>query len=180
MIHPMKKAIYCFILFLCFQYLSAQPAINIAQIDTTRLIPQKENIITAATIIKVENMGEVINTPLNELRPTISADGNLLFFIRENDPYNTKYNSVRNSQDIWFAMRDSFGNWSDAVHLGYPLNTAFYNSVFWISPDNNRILIRGAFINGDYVGNGVSMCQLQENGYWSKPEALRIKKLCKV
>jgi len=179
MIHPMKKAIYCFILFLCFQYLSAQPAINIAQNDTTRLIPQKENIITAATIIKVENMGEVINTPLNELRPTISADGNLLFFIRENDPYNTKYNSVRNSQDIWFAMRDSFGNWSDAVHLGYPLNTAFYNSVFWISPDNNRILIRGAFINGDYVGNGVSMCQLQENGYWSKPEALRIKNYVK-
>ena len=175
----MKKAIYCFILFLCFQYLSAQPAINIAQNDTTRLIPQKENIITAATIIKVENMGEVINTPLNELRPTISADGNLLFFIRENDPYNTKYNSVRNSQDIWFAMRDSFGNWSDAVHLGYPLNTAFYNSVFWISPDNNRILIRGAFINGDYVGNGVSMCQLQENGYWSKPEALRIKNYVK-
>ena len=32
----------------------------------------------------------------------------------------------------------------------------YYNSVFWISPDNNRILIRGAFVNGDYAGNGVS------------------------
>ena len=175
----MKKAIYCFILFLCFQCLSAQPVINIVQNDTTRLVQQKENKITSATVIKVENMGEFINTPLNELRPTISADGNLLFFIRENDPYNTKYNSVRNSQDIWFAMRDSFGNWSEAVHLGYPLNTAFYNSVFWISPDNNRILIRGAFINGDYTGNGVSMCQLQEDGYWSKPEALRIRNYAK-
>lgn len=40
---------------------------------------QKENIITAETIIKIENLGTKINTALPELRPTISADGNLLF-----------------------------------------------------------------------------------------------------
>ena len=120
-------------------------------------------------------MGAVVNTDLNELRPTISADGNLLFFIRENHPHNTNYNAVRNSQDIWFSMRDETGTWSEAVHLGYPLNTALYNSVFWISPDNNRILIRGAFVNGDYAGTGVSLCYLQEDVYWSKPEGLMIK-----
>ena len=171
----MKKALQLSILYLCFQYAEAQPGIDTTHNDTARLVQQKENIITAATIIKVENMGGVVNTPLNELRPTISADGNLLFFIRENHPHNTNYNSVRNSQDIWFTMRDTSGQWSKAVHLGYPLNTALYNSVFWISPANNRILIRGAFINGDYAGNGVSMCWLQEDGYWSKPEALMIK-----
>ena len=175
----MKKAIYCFILFLYFQHSSAQLSIDTTHSDTTRLIQQKENIITSATIVKVENMGALINTPLSELRPTISADGNLLFFIRENDPYNTNFNSVRNSQDIWFTMRDSTGTWGEAVHLGFPLNTTYYNSVFWISPDNNRILIRGAFINGDYAGNGVSMCWLQEDGYWSKPEALRIRNYTK-
>ena len=171
----MKKALHFFILYLCFQYSSAQPGIDTTINDTARLIQQKENVITAATVIKIENMGGLVNTPLNELRPTISADGNLLFFIRENHPRNTNYNTVRNSQDIWFTMRDTTGTWSKAVHLGYPLNTALYNSVFWISPDNNRILIRGAFINGDYAGNGVSMCWLQEDGYWSKPEALMIK-----
>ncbi len=171
----MKKFIFCFIVCLYIQCLSAQSSINTSHTDTARLIQQKENIITAATIIKVENMGELVNTPLNELRPTISADGNLLFFIRENHPNNTNYNTVRNSQDIWFTMRDESGTWSKAVHLGYPLNTAIYNSVFWISPDNNRILIRGAFVNGDYAGTGVSMCWLQEDGYWSKPEALMIK-----
>ena len=144
-------------------------------IDTLRLVPQTENIITASTIIQVENLGHTVNTALAELRPTISADGNLLFFIRENHPWNTKYNSIRNSQDIWFSARDSFGNWSKAVHLGYPLNTTHYNAVYWISPDNNTILIRGAFINGDYVGNGVSICYLKNDGYWSKPEVLPIR-----
>ena len=171
----MKKTLHLFIFYIGFQYAEAQPAIDTTHNDTARLIQQKVNIITSGTIIKVENMGDPVNTPLNELRPTISADGNLLFFIRENHPHNTNYNSVRNSQDIWFTMRDTTGQWSKAVHLGYPLNTALYNSVFWISPGNNRILIRGAFINGDYAGNGVSICWLQEDGYWSKPEALMIK-----
>jgi len=171
----MKRHLLFLTFCLCLHYLKAQPARDTTINDTARLVPQKENTITATTVIKVENMGGVVNTPLNELRPTISADGNLLFFIRENHPYNTNYNSVRNSQDIWFTMRDSTGQWSKAVHLGNPLNTALYNSVFWISPDNNRILIRGAFVNGDYAGTGVSMCWLQEDGYWSKPEALMIK-----
>lgn len=175
----MKKAFYCFVFCCCLQDLPAQPAIDTTHNDTARLVPQKENIITSSTVIKVENMGALVNTQLSELRPTISADGNLLFFIRQNHPHNTNFNTVPNSQDIWFTMRDSSGTWSKAVHLGYPLNTTYYNSVFWISPDNNRILIRGAFVNGDYAGNGVSMCWLQEDGYWSKPEALMIRNYVK-
>ena len=166
----MRKIISLFILLTCFQFSFGQPSI-----DTARLIPQKENIITASTIIKVENLGANINTALPELRPTVSADGNLLFFIVENDPMNTKFNSVPNSQDIWYSERDSFGRWSPARHMGWPLNTYFYNAVFWISPDNNRILIRNAFIEGDYVGNGVSMSYKKKNGSWSPPNALRIK-----
>src|SRR5215216_4663400 len=140
-----------------------------------KLVMQKENVIKESTIIKIENLGHNINSELAELRPTISADGNLLFFICENHPYNTKYNSIRNSQDIWYAERDSFGRWGEAVHMDYPLNTYHYNAVFWISPDNNRILIRNAFIDGDYAGNGVSMSYRKKNGNWSKPQALQIK-----
>jgi OOP family OmpA-OmpF porin len=156
----------------------ALPCVAIAQlsVDTLgELVPQKENIITASTIIKVENLGEIVNSPFAELRPTVSADGDLLFFIRENHPANTHYNTVRNSQDIWWSERDTAGRWSKPRHLGKPLNTYAYNAVFWISPDNNRILIRNAYINGDYVGNGVSMSQLDERGAWSKPEMLRIR-----
>jgi outer membrane protein OmpA-like peptidoglycan-associated protein len=165
------KKILFFTLLLCnSSWVIAQPS-N----DTLGLKPQKENVINAETIIKIENLGPNINTRLAELRPTVSADGDILFFICENHPENTKYNSVRNSQDIWYAVRDSSGVWSEAYHMEYPLNTYHYNAVFWISPDNNRILIRNAYINGDYVGNGVSMSYLDKYGRWSKPEMLRIK-----
>jgi OOP family OmpA-OmpF porin len=167
----LKKLFSFFILFAVIQYTIAQPLTDTSGV----LIPQKNNIITPETILKIENLGPRINTSLPELRPTISADGNLLFFICQNHPYNTKYNAVPNSQDIWFSARDSSGKWSKAVHLGYPLNTVEYNAVFWISPDNNRILIRNAFIDGDYFGNGVSMCYLTKYGNWSKPNMLKIK-----
>lgn len=149
----------------------AQPHID----SLPKLIPQKENIITTETVIKIENLGVNINSDLPELRPTISADGNLLFFICENHPRNTKYNSVPNSQDIWFSERDSSGTWSEARHLSYPLNTVQYNALYWISPDNNQVLIRGAFVDGAFVSNGVSMSHLTESGRWSEPQALNIR-----
>lgn len=149
-------------------FVSAQPAPD-------SLVEQTEHLIKPGTVVKIENLGPMINTEFAELRPTVSADGNLLFFICEDHPYNTKYKSVRNSQDIWYAERDSFGKWGEAMHLPYPLNTYHYNAVYWISPDNNRILIRNAFIDGDYVGNGVSLCNRLRNGNWSKPQMLKIK-----
>jgi outer membrane protein OmpA-like peptidoglycan-associated protein len=171
----MKKLFFLLILSASIHFAAAQPSTDTA----AALKQQKENIITSATIIKVENLGININSELPELRPTISADGNLLFFICQNHPYNTKYNSIRNSQDIWYSERDSSGKWREAVHMEYPLNTYHYNAVYWISPDNNRILIRNAFINGDYAGNGVSLSYKNKNGGWSKPEMLKIKNFVK-
>lgn len=142
---------------------------------TAKLIAQKDNIITASTILQIENLGKNINSQLSELRPTISADGNLLFFICENHPANTKFRAVQNSQDIWYSERDSLGNWNEAIHMEYPLNTIHYNTLFWISPDKNRILIRGAFNEGAFLGKGVSTCVLQEDSTWSEPQMLFIK-----
>jgi OmpA-OmpF porin, OOP family len=154
------------------QFAIAQPAID----TTGELIAQKDNIITASTVIKIENMGTKINSTLAELRPTISADGNLLFFICQNHPANTKFTSVPNSQDIWFSQRDTAtGKWSNAIHLGYPLNTTHYNAVYWISPDNNRLLLRGAFQEGAFITKGVSMSYLDKEGEWTPPNALYIK-----
>jgi OmpA-OmpF porin, OOP family len=152
-------------------YASSQPSNDSLGV----LKQQKDNVITANTILKIENMGPNINSDLPELRPTVSADGNLLFFVCENHPANTKFGSVPNSQDIWFSERDSTGKWSEARHLSYPLNTVQYNAVYWISPDNNRILIRGAFDHGSFMGRGVSMSYLKNNGHWSEPHFLYIR-----
>jgi len=172
-----RRIVPLLIMVVCLQQATAQSSSLASVSDTGKLVAKKDLIIDANTILKIENLGTNINSDLPELRPTVSADGNLLFFICENHPANTKYNSVPNSQDIWYSQRDTAtGKWSEARHLKYPLNTAQYNAVYWISPDNNRILIRGAFGNGGaYFGKGVSLSKREANGRWGIPEMLRIK-----
>ena len=166
-----KKTTLAFIAHLYILTVTAQTAFD----SSVVLVPQAANIITASTIVTIENLGININSDLPELRPTVSADGNLLFFICQNHPANTKFRSVPNSQDIWYSKRDSAGNWSEARHMRSPLNSTHYNAVYWISPDNNRILIRGAFTEGAFLGKGVSMSHLQSDSTWSPPDMLYIK-----
>jgi hypothetical protein len=158
-----KKLCLSTSLMLAFTALLASPPGD----STVPLVPQKDKVITSSTIIKVENLGININSELPELRPTISPDGKRLFFICENHPYNSKFKSVPNSQDIWYSERDSSGNWQEAVHLEQPFNTIHYNAVYWISPDNNQIMIRGAFQQGAYVGKGISITHAMKDGSWS-------------
>lgn len=165
----MKKIFTFSTLILCAFSAAAQPAI-----DTT-LKEQKENVIKETTIIKVENLGEIINTEHPEMRPTISADGNLLFFIRQNDPANVQYQTVPNSQDIWYSMRDTTGKWSKAKHLSAKVNASQYNAVYWISPDLNTILLKGSFIDGQYLGMGVSMIHKRPDNSWTNAEMLKIR-----
>ena len=153
------------------QFVTAQPLAD----TSGKLIAQKENVIKATTVLQVENLGININSELPELRPTISADGKLLFFICENHPYNTKYRSVPNSQDIWYSEKDTSGKWSEAIHMDFPLNTSQYNAVYWISPDNNRILLRGAYQEGAFMSRGVSMSIRKDKDEWTMPNMLYIK-----
>jgi OmpA-OmpF porin, OOP family len=141
-----------------------------------KLIAQKENIIKESTIVKVENLGEKINSEYGELRPFISADGNVLFFIREGHPKNLKQKSVRNAQDIWYSIKNpANGVWGPALHFPEPINCTHYNAVFWISPDLTKMLLRGAFVEGDLFSNGVSMSYVGKDGNWTKPQMLLIK-----
>ena len=102
----MKRSVSALLCFILASVAVAQPLVDTAG----KMIEQKEHIINENTIIKIENLGFRVNSELPELRPTISADGNLLFFICEDHPANTKYRTTRNSQDIWYSERDDWGH----------------------------------------------------------------------
>ncbi len=156
---------------LCSIAASAQPA----PVAVVGLKEQKENIIKASTIVQVENLGPMVNTEYPELRPTISADGNLLFFICQGHPANVQSSTVPNSQDIWYSTRDSNGVWSKAKHLNASINASHYNAVYWISPDLNSILIKGAYVDGQYLGIGLSMIHRTVTNEWTPAQFLKIR-----
>jgi hypothetical protein len=120
-----------------------------------------------------ENLGAKVNSIYSEIRPTISADGKYLYFVVEGNPKNTAYKSDKLAQDIWYSELDESGNWGQAIQSPAPINSNKDNAIFWVSPDGNRILIRGSFDNGKYVGRGFSLSNKVEGG-WSNPERLKI------
>ncbi len=128
----------------------------------------------AQTASKLENLGSKVNSVYYEVRPTISADGKLLYYIVEANPKNTRYKPGNESQDVWYSESGDDGVWGPAKQEKAPINTQVKNAVFWVSPDGNRIMIRGAFENGEYIGRGLSMCTKTAEG-WSAPAKLNIK-----
>lgn len=75
------------------------------------------------------NLGENINTQLNEEIPMISPDGNRIYFSSQG------HNSM-GGFDIFYSELQPDGSWGKAVNLGYPLNTP--DDDFTISPTGFR------------------------------------------
>lgn len=71
------------------------------------------------------NLGENINTELNEETPVISPDGQRIYFASQG------HNSI-GGFDVFYSELQANGSWGEAVNLGYPLNTT--DDDFTISP----------------------------------------------
>ena len=62
------------------------------------------------------NLGDKINTDLNEDHPFISEDGNILYFASQGH-YNI------GGYDVFYSEKQSDGSWGEPENIGYPLNT---------------------------------------------------------
>src|SRR4051812_14368301 len=99
---------------------------------------------TTVTKTIVENLGTNVNSAAGELAPVITADGNLIYFVR--DGHSSNYSK----QDVWYCEK-SAGTWSKAIHPPEPINHSGKNSsVSNVSTDGNQLLVRGAFEDGEY------------------------------
>jgi outer membrane protein OmpA-like peptidoglycan-associated protein len=114
------------------------------------------------------NLGSAVNSPAGEIAPLISADGNTLYFIRDGDPQN------KAGQDIWYSTRGRDGSWLPSIKAGFPLNQGKNSGVLNVSADGNQLMIKGAYVNGEFESAGLSVVTKARKG-WSEPEKLEIK-----
>lgn len=129
---------------------------------------------------EITNIGPNVNSEYADINPVVSADGNVLYFVRSNAPQNY-HPSGGESQDIWMSEKDENGNWKPAVHLGKELNRQQFNTIFNVTAGGNRLLIGGSYLNEVFWGLGFSFIDRKE-GKWGEPYELGIKgfdKMCK-
>ncbi len=128
-------------------------------------------IATHTTVTKVvlENLGSNVNSSAAELSPVITADGKTLYYVRDGHAKNLA------TQDTWYSTRGADGKWNPAIHPGHPINQGRNSQVSNVSTDGNQLLIRGAYVDGEYESSGLSVITRNKKGEWNDPEKLDIK-----
>jgi OOP family OmpA-OmpF porin len=120
------------------------------------------------------NLGVKVNSKFTELHPVISADGKELYFIREM----FRKQANENVQSLWYSKQDTQGQWSLARYMAAPFNTGLeHSSITNVSPDNNTIMIKGYFKDGQRLkGTGYSFVTRGLTG-WKAPVGINIDDL---
>lgn len=110
------------------------------------------------------NMGPVVNTKYWEAQPSLSADGQLLYFA-SNRP------GGQGGYDIWLTYRKSNGAWAKPINLGKEINTTSDDETPFYHPDGQTLY----FMSKGHVGMGdydLYLSRRTKEGNWGAPENL--------
>ncbi len=108
------------------------------------------------------NIGPPVNSRAWESQPSISADGNTLYFASNRE------GSI-GPMDIWKSTRGDDGTWSSPVNLGEPVNTTGHEMSPFIHHDGRSLY----FASDGHKGMGgldLFVSRLGEDGRWTPPE----------
>ncbi|GAB4326510.1 MAG: hypothetical protein Kow00127_19310 [Bacteroidales bacterium] len=120
---------------------------------------------------KPVNLGEGVNTPLNEYFPCLTADGSMLLFTRL-VPSQASYTG---RQEDFFVSWFTDGEWSPAEDIGPPINTRYNEGAPTLSVDGNVLIFTACEqVDGYGAGRtGYGRCDLFISGKreagWSEP-----------
>ena len=109
------------------------------------------------------NLPGLVNTANWETQPSLSADGQTLYFIRA-----VRSKEGRANSDIYVASLLENGTWSEAQRLSNTINTSANEESVQIHPDGYTLY----FASRGHIGLGGSdlfMSRKDAKGNWSKP-----------
>lgn len=114
------------------------------------------------------NAGIAINTAGYEGFPSISADGNKLYFMRsaQANPYEGKF-----CYQLYVSEKNAMGVWQAAVPLPSPINMGCENCPR-ILPDNRTLLFASIRGDQDFPNYDLYMSRQEIDGRWSEPQSL--------
>ena len=114
---------------------------------------------------ELEDLGPNINTDGWDSQPSLSADGNTLYFARL-----AKSDSTGNT-DIFTSTRNEKGEWSAAVPLPSPINTSAADKAPFMHSDSRTLYFASKGHRG-MGGYDIFFSKLADDGSWSKPKNL--------
>lgn len=110
----------------------------------------------------ITNMGIVNDPSAWNSQPTISSDGQTLYFSSDRP-------GGRGKCDIWETQKDSNGNWGQAINLGPTINTAGDEKTPFIHTDSHTLYFSSDGLPG-IGGMDIFYSRMDSNGKWATPK----------
>ncbi len=101
-----------------------------------------------------KNLGDAVNTRLDEEGPYIHPDGTTLFFSSEG------HNSL-GGYDIFKTRKNQFDTWTIAENIGYPINTVEDDVYYLPTPDGKRAYFSSSR-KGSFGENDIFLVDLHD------------------
>lgn len=127
-----------------------------------------KNLLANPIRLKIENLGNTVNSEFADYSPVLSADQNTLFFTsrRKESTGVQKDEDGNNMEDIYMSTKTAAG-WSKAINVGSPINSDWHEATVGMSPDGQTILIYK-----DDMGDGNIYSTSLDGDIWSTPVKL--------
>lgn len=107
------------------------------------------------------NLGSIVNSRAWDSQPSISSDGNTLYFV------STRPGGFGKA-DMWKTTKDKNGDWSAPLNLGATVNTPEDEQSPYIHPDNTTLYFSSKGLTG-MGGFDIFMTKKISAGSWSTP-----------
>ncbi|MEA2042745.1 MAG: OmpA family protein [Bacteroidota bacterium] len=104
---------------------------------------------------KAKNLGDAVNTELDEEGPYIHPDGRTLYFCSEG-------HTNLGGFDIFTANRNQFGTFTKAKNLGYPINTV-QDDIFYLPTADGKRAYYASKKRGGLGSNDIYLVEHKDN-----------------
>lgn len=121
-----------------------------------------ESTLDGTNWSRPRNLGRDVNSTAWDAQPSISPDGNAMYFSSR------RFGSIEGSEDIWVSYRNSDGTWGKPVNLGPTINTPYSERCPYIAFDGVTLYFSSNGHPG-YGAHDLFMTRKQPDGTWSDP-----------
>lgn len=121
-----------------------------------------------STWTKSLNYGGTINTPRDEGAPYITSDGEWIYFVQ------CDTEDGLGDCDIYAARMDYNGKWQEIRNLGEGINSKYWDSQPYLSPDGEYLYFASDRPDG-MGGTDIWRSKRLRSGRWGKPENLGLE-----
>jgi len=126
--------------------------------------------------VKVEGMGDNINSEYDDKAPMVSADGKTLIFTSRRPGKSSaldKEGDGKYFEDIYVSHWDTIKKmWADAELIPGSINTEGHDACTSISPDGKQIYIYKNDIEGESRGGDIYVSRLSSSGKWGAAKSM--------